>query len=366
MLGNVRGAFRSGYIINGRADLVWFIALPFIALGFALFCQSKMTVVALASVSLWITVPHHYATWVRAFGIAEDRKRWLLRLVVGPIIIFTMGLTGLIWAPITTLLLGIFWDHQHSIMQQHGFARIYDFKAKTGTPSTGKFDFYLNWILFGNLFLTSPFFTPIWLKTLYRLNFPLSVETVHTIHNISMSIVVVYSIIYVGHIVWSIANGYQLNPIKYLFIIASYFLWYYSSWHTHSVLIYTIAHRIMHGIQYIVIAYVYTRRRSTGIENWAAWLVRPGHLFAFCMCGLFYALCFQLITNQPMNDIGFGLFRIPEAFNYPLDHLGLGGASKETPYALFTLAVSQLAALTHYYFDSFIWKVRDSKTREGL
>ena len=57
--------------------------------------------------------------------------------------------------------LAILWDKQHVLMQQHGFARIYDFKAQAGAPSTSRFDLLLNWTLFLNLFLTSPLFTPI-------------------------------------------------------------------------------------------------------------------------------------------------------------------------------------------------------------
>src|SRR5262245_29614371 len=141
---------RPGYILGRNVDWVWFIALPYVALAAALACQKWLSATATASVALWVTIPHHFSTWVRAYGIAEDRRRWKARLILGPIVIFFAALAGIRWAPISVLLLAILWDKQHSLMQQHGFARIYDFKAKTGAPSTARFDLILNWILFFN------------------------------------------------------------------------------------------------------------------------------------------------------------------------------------------------------------------------
>lgn len=79
--------------------------------------------VALASISLWITIPHHFATWLRTYGFKEDLSRWTQRLIVGPIVIFTLTILGAIYIPITFFIVNVLWDHQHSIMQQHGFAR---------------------------------------------------------------------------------------------------------------------------------------------------------------------------------------------------------------------------------------------------
>ena len=49
----------------------------------------------------------------------------------------------------------------------------------------------------------------------------------------------------------------EAKTVKYAFIGASYFLWYFVGWHTHSILLWGVAHRIMHGVQYIMYVYVY-------------------------------------------------------------------------------------------------------------
>ncbi len=323
----------------------------------------------MASIALWITIPHHFATWVRAYGIAEDRKRWRIRLIAGPLVIFGMALIGLKWAPITVLILAILWDKQHSLMQQHGFARIYDFKAGTGSPSTSRFDLALNWILFANLFLTSPFFTPIWLRELYRFHLPLSADAVRVTHQISWSVTAVYLLIYISYLWITVRRGYRINPIKYVFLGSSYFLWYFTAWQTSSVLLFSIAAQIMHGVQYIVISYSYTRQRtqrSGDLESWAAYLVRPGRLKAFLMAGLFYAVVYQLIVGKSLEEFGFGVLHLQQQYSAPIRHLAIEPMNLDGAFDLFSAAVIELTSLTHFYLDSFIWKVSDAKTREGL
>ena len=361
--------WQSGFILDRKADALWFVALPYLALAAAFGCHQWLPAVAMASITLWITIPHHFATWVRAYGIAEDRNRWKNRLIAGPLIIFGMALIGLKWAPVSVLILAILWDKQHSLMQQHGFARIYDFKAGTGSPSTSRFDLALNWILFGNLFLTSPFFTMIWLRELYRLHLPLSADAVRLIHQISWSSTAVYSLIYIGHLCMTVRRGYRINPVKYVFLASSYFLWYFTAWQTSSALLYSIAAQIMHGVQYIVISYWYTRqrtKRSGDHESFAAGLVRPGRLRIFLMAGLFYAVVYQVMVGKSLEKFGFGVLHLQQQYATPILHLAIEPLNLDASFDLFSAAIVELASLTHFYFDSFIWKVSDAKTREGL
>ena len=85
---------RTGYILGRGPGFVWFLALPFFAVAAALMCQEWLPAVVIVSVSLRITVPHHFATWVRAYGLKEDRQRWGGRLIAGPIVIFTIAMLG--------------------------------------------------------------------------------------------------------------------------------------------------------------------------------------------------------------------------------------------------------------------------------
>ena len=357
-------AIRTGYIRGFWTDLFWFLGLPYLAIAAALCSEIWLPFAAVVSVNLWITIPHHFSSWFRAYGLPEDWARFKGRLILGPILIFGATLAGIYWAPLTAVLALAVWDHQHSMMQQHGFARIYDFKAKAGAPQTGKFDLWLGIVLYVNLILTAPLWAENWIAELYRWQFPVSAETVRSIQTASWTVVGVYGLIYIRHLSWCSRNGYALNPIKYLFIFSSYFLWYFTSWHTNSLLIYGIAHRLMHGLQYIVIVYWYMDNKAERTENKPK-ILSHFNVWKYIAYGLTYAFFFQLIVQKPLFEFGFG---IPGLFTeYPgVPAFGIEGITDTRAYDLFAASIVSSTAMLHYYYDSFIWKVSDAKTQEGL
>ncbi|MCP3694730.1 MAG: hypothetical protein GY917_21205, partial [Planctomycetaceae bacterium] len=103
--------FQTGYILDRRSDLTWFIGLPFAAVLFALASQQWLPAVVMSSVALWITIPHHFATWIRTYGFSEDWKRWTDRLIIGPLVIFGFTFLGAWSFPLTLYLVSTLWDH---------------------------------------------------------------------------------------------------------------------------------------------------------------------------------------------------------------------------------------------------------------
>ena len=361
------GALRVGYIFSRRADLVWFLSLPFAAVLIALGAQTWLSFAAVASVNLWITVPHHYATWVRSYAMPDEFQRFRGRLLAGPVLIIAFAAAGLTWAPITLTLVVLAWDHQHSIMQQHGFARIYDFKAKSGMASTGRMDLTLHLLLYGNMAVNAPMFRHLWIRELYQMDIPISVAFVQMLTTGAWVALGVYLVIYAVHLVRTVRAGHQLNPMKYAFLAASYFLWYFTAWHTNSILLYGVAHRIMHGVQYIVMVYFFLdRTKKQGEARPGLWsrLAGEGHLTWFLLAAGAYALLFQFLLGSPLDEFGFGVVNFANYQAIPsfdLPNLGFQGG-----YELFSLTVLNVYGMTHYYVDSFIWKVRDRRVQRGL
>jgi len=332
----------------------------------ALASHAWLPAVATASVAMLITAPHHFATFLRTYGFEDERQRWKGRLMAAPIAIFAVTLAGIYYAPLTFLLLATIWDHQHSVMQQYGFSRIYDFKASSGAPSTKKFDLALGWVLYANLFLTTPLFTEYWVLELYSWKIEITAATVATIQLCSWSVTALFGLAYIGHLGWSVKRGYRLNPIKYLFLAASYFLWYFVGWQTGSLIIYLIAHRLMHGLQYIVMVYWYIRRKSAGTGRkggFLAALTRAGNVKAFLLISLFYAVIYNLLLGNGFEVFGFGIVNPDLRYDSLRE---LGGLGSRQGFEVYTVALAQSVAVVHYYFDSFIWKVRDSSVQEGL
>ena len=369
--GDGRVGWRSGWILSPRHDLAWFLLLPVSAVLVAVGCHHWLPFVALVSVNLWITIPHHCATWVRTYGLEEDWQRWRGRLLLGPLMIGAVAMMGHRWAPTTLLLVVTMWDHQHSIMQQHGFARIYDFKAGTGTPRTGRFDLAVNWVLYGNMFLTAPLFVQYWVRELFTWQVPVGVDAVRMLQGGSWAVTSGVLVAYGLHLVACLRRGDGVNPIKLLFLLASYSLWYVTAWHTDSILVFGIAHRLMHGVQYMVIVRVYLARkaRDRGDAGGGLGLSLAGRGGLWCFVGisLLYAIVFQVVVGQPqpLETFGFGVLEFNSVYE-AIPELGIGRFTSREMYALFATAMVDAVAMVHYYFDSFIWKVSDHRVQEGL
>jgi hypothetical protein len=289
------------------------------------------------------------------------------RLIIGPVVIIGFTIMGLQFAPITLLLLVTAWDHQHSIMQQHGLGRIYDFKAGAGLKQTRRYDLVLHCVLYAFMFLNAPMFKFLWIRELHRMRVPLSVSFVDALLMVSQVVLVGYLIVYMWHLWRTHQAGAIINPVKYVFIFASYFLWYFVAWNTNSILLHAVAHRLMHGVQYIVMVYSFMRKsQEKGTFRKGLWskLTGPGHLRWFLAGGVLYAVLFQLVINRPLDEFGFGVVNFAP---YPaIDEFGVPAMDYASGYALFSQMMIYAYGLMHYYLDSFIWKVSDKQTQKGL
>ena len=59
---SVAATFRQGYIVDRRNDYVWFLALPLVAVVFAMLAQEYVPGNGRALIAFFITTPHHCAT----------------------------------------------------------------------------------------------------------------------------------------------------------------------------------------------------------------------------------------------------------------------------------------------------------------
>src|SRR5262249_21267274 len=150
-------------------------------------------------------------------------------------------------------------------------------------------------------------------------------------------------------------------------------LWYYTSWQTDSFLVFGIAHRLMHGVQYMAIVNSYLGRKlerfasrsaaecadMTPVEGEAhlASLTRSRRTMLFIGMGAAYALLYQFLVLRPLDEFGFGVVNFMAVGVAP--QTGVADVSRATGYDLFAMTLIQALPVTHYYFDSFIWKVSD-------
>jgi hypothetical protein len=282
-------------------------------------------------------------------------------VIVGPILIMLAVVAGFMWAPLTIFIVTSLWDHQHSLMQQYGLSRIYDFKGKAGGPRTGRLDLWLNIALYGNVLLTTPLWTEVWVQQLFTWRMPVDAATVRMIQACSYSLTALVVLFYLVRVLADLRHGGVINPMKYAFLISSYSLWYFTGWHTNSLLVYGIAHKIMHGLQYLVFVYWFLERKQK-TNGAKPWMLPALNGWSFALTGLAYALLLQLLLLRPLDEFGFGIF----SFDTTTSAASYSSGSTLSRYDLYAATIVSSTALVHYYFDSFIWKIRDAKTQQGL
>ena len=201
------------------------------------------------------------------------------------------------------------------------------------------------------MLVVSPLFSTLWVRMLHEWHVPIGAAGVQARHQVSWAITIVYGLSLVRAYRLDAASGICAESDQVCFLGVSYFLWYFTSFTTEYLLVFAVAHRIMHGVQYIVMVYYYNRHkveRGASDSIVISFLSKRGNIKAFLlMCGA-YALVFHALSEGHVRDFGFGFV----GFN--------------TNFDLFSYSLLSSFALIHYYYDAFIWKVRKKDVQEGL
>lgn len=333
------------WILNSRADLMLFVATPLLILPtFGIAGQ----VMSLQDVALYVAafgaLGHHLPGMMRAYGdralFTRFRTRFLLApqvLVLACVYSAKNGLTVL-------SLVAVIWGVWHGLMQTYGFARIYDAKVALRDRITPWLDFLMCVAWFGAGVILSP-------SRLFTLLDKYHVQcagwlppglTVPMMQSAWMGLTVAVTVVFVGHVIWLALEGRGVNWIKLMLMAISFWFWWYTHVTVTDLLVGVALFEVFHDVQYLSIVWIFNRSRAekdAEVGGFTRFLFRRsgaliglyvGLVFAYGMLGLVAA--------------GFSLDTINHSFQGALVASGL----------------------LHFYFDGFIWKVRDAQTRGNL
>ena len=334
----------SGWIISPLWDSFLFIGAPLVVIAAFLPLRGVMSSEQIAILSLaFFTFGHHFPTFLRAYGDQELFERFRWRFLLAPPILFatamwfnSRNLHGL-------LLFVAAWDVWHVLMQHYGFMRIYDSKAGAVTKLTARLDWAFAILWYITLIATSPHYSHNMLSRAYQSGLPLlEPGVVGGIRATLWVVTGVVSLAYVGYHMnlWRMGRpvsfkklilmGIFLGATYYLYVGIDDFLVGFTVWSA------------FHCIQYYGIVWVFNRNRVDRhgpVTSFVKFLFRP----RWSMGILYTALIF-----------GYGSMNLLP--NY-IDGESLGRT---------LLALIFTSNALHYYYDGFIWKMREPETREGL
>jgi hypothetical protein len=332
--------------IQGRwRDLALFIAPPVVILPGVLLAQTAWSSKNIYALVMALgALGHHLPGMMRAYGDRELFRRFHLRFILAPLFLVAVcasfGLRDTTLAPI--LLLTYFWGVWHGLMQTHGFARIYDAKAGSFATTTVHLDRWLciTWFGAGVLFSTSRMHHV--LQKFYASGGPaVPFEAVEAARFGWGAVTVLVTIAWLMHLGGSMRAGRTPSALKIALLATSIGFWWTANAVVENLLLGLVLFEIFHDVQYLAIVWIYNRRRvdtDVAVGRFTRFLFRDRRALVFLYVGLVFA---------------YGALSFVPA---------VPGATWSTLFTA-TLAAS---TLLHFYYDSFIWKVREKPTRVAL
>ncbi|MCB9385617.1 MAG: tetratricopeptide repeat protein [Bryobacterales bacterium] len=334
----------SPWILGPARDMLLFIAAPLLVIAVFLPMRAWLSSRQIAILLLaFFTFGHHFPGFLRAYGDRELFSRYKWRFLVAPPALFCVAywfnqeqLHGL-------LVFVSLWDIWHVLMQHYGFMRIYDSKVGAVSPTGSWMDWALSISWYVTLIAVSPHYSYSLLSRGYQAGLPvISTAALQGLRTTLLSMSALLTLAYVGYHLNEWREGRPVSWRKLLmlgiFLGATYYLYVFLD----DFLVGFTVWSAFHCIQYYGIVWVYNRNRvkkNGPVAAFVRFLFRPSAGLV-----LFYA----------------GLILAYGAINYFTAAVTNVGLQK----LLIAFVVTSNAL--HYYYDGFIWKVRDRATRADL
>jgi tetratricopeptide (TPR) repeat protein len=335
---------RDIWIMSPLADSLFMIGAPlFIVPLLWGFSELLSPVLVGGFVLTVLSAGHHLPGFLRAYGDPVLFARYRVRFLLMPPLVFA----AMLWFTWNDLLGGVLvaavWGIWHGLMQVYGFMRIYDAKNGEVARATSRLDWWMCFIGFAVILVWSESAAaPILAASdgsgllFMPLLFGETARQVTAVLGIGMGIV------YVGYTVVKLRQGRPIAPLKLILLAMSLGFLYFSWILAGSTLILGLAaFEAFHDIQYFAITWAYNRRMVAKGRGSAALrrLFRPG---------------VWLIALYVTMILAYG------------GMLSMKGFFTGHVITSVLFAALLTSAILHFYFDGFIWKVSQAKTRADL
>ncbi|HMH02710.1 MAG TPA: tetratricopeptide repeat protein [Candidatus Udaeobacter sp.] len=335
---------KSLWILDSWRDLALYVGTPLLLLPAFALAQARWSPQDIyLFVAAFGAMGHHLPGMIRAYGDRALFERFKWRFILAPLFLLTVCVAFFWWDLKGILLVVFFWGVWHGLMQTYGFCRIYDAKTGTFDALTRRLDFAMCVIWFATAVALSPYRLSDTLDTYYMCGGPfIAPSIIHHGQQLILLAAIVVSVLFMLHFgrMWII--GHRPNPVKLALLITSIAFWWYCNNLVANILVGIALFEVFHDVQYLSLVWIYNRNRVEKDSNIGGFMRfvfrRSGSLI-----GLYVGLVFAYGSVSYFNA-----------------HVGL-----ETVKRILTGVVTA-STLLHFYYDGFIWKVRERSTRQSL
>jgi len=333
------------WILNPRADMALFVGTPLLILpAFGLVGR----VISLQDLALYVAafgaLGHHLPGMMRAYGDKALFERFKVRFTLAPLVLVAACVYSARNGLTVLSLVAVIWGVWHGLMQTYGFARIYDAKVAQRDHLTPWLDFAMCVAWFGAGVILSPsrLFTLLDKYHVQCAGWLPEGMTIPVMQSFWTVLTAAVTVVYIAHVIWLALKGRGINWIKLLLMAVSFGFWWYTHVTVTDLLVGVALFEVFHDVQYLSIVWIFNRSRAekdAEVGGFTRFLFRRSG----ALIGLYVGMVFAYGTLG-LVAAGFSLDTINHSFQGALVASGL----------------------LHFYFDGFIWKVRQPGTRENL
>lgn len=334
----------SPWILSRWRDLVLFVGTPILLIPIFGLAQARWSAQDIfLFVGAFGAMGHHLPGMIRAYGDRALFRRFKTRFIVAPIALLAVC----VWASVYNIqaiqLVALTWGIWHGMMQTYGFCRIYDSKASAKAAARARIDLALCFAWFLAAVLLSPMRFRSFLDLYYESGGP--VLPVALVAAVRMGIVIVLGLVTLVFAwrQWADSrSGRGFSAIKLALLGSSIGFWWYCNNGVQNILVGIALFEVFHDIQYLSIVWIYNRTRVERDESIAGFM-----RFVFRRSGSLMGVYVGLV-------LAYGSIALMTS----------GTSAEGIRHAL--IGIVTASALLHFYYDGFIWKVRETQTRAML
>ena len=332
------------WILNSWRDLILYVATPLLLVPMFALAQARWSAQDIyVFVAAFGAMGHHLPGMIRAYGDRALFGRFRWRFIIAPIFLVCTCVAFYWWDLKGIVLVVFFWGVWHGMMQTYGFCRIYDAKMGSFATLTRRLDFATCAIWFAAaVLLSSPRMTDT-LEAYYASGGPYILPgLLRATRQIMLLTAIAVAILFLINFARMWAQGKRPNPVKLALVVTSIGFWWYCNNGVANILAGIALFEVFHDVQYLSLVWIYNRNRvekDSSIGGFMRFVFRRSG----SLVGLYIGLVFAY------GSLSY--------FNSRLE--------VETIKRVLTGVVAA-SSLLHFYYDGFIWKVREKSTRESL
>src|SRR5438093_13099737 len=332
------------WILDSWRDLVLYVCTPLLLVPIFIGAQGLW---AAEDIYLFVAafgaMGHHLPGMIRAYGDRALFQRFRWRFICAPIFLVVVSAAFSVWDLNGIMLVAFIWGVWHGMMQTYGFCRIYDAKVGSFAEVTRRLDFAVCGIWFATAVLLSPQRMADVLETYYSAGGPFIPPTLLRAGQQGLlALALLISTVFLANFIWMGSRGKRPSPVKLVLLITSISFWWYCNNIVTQVLVGVALFEVFHDVQCRLHVWIYTRNQAESDRSIGGFM-----RFVFRRSGALVGLYIGLV-------LAYGGLSLSKSY------VGIDVVKR------ILTGVVTASALVHFYYDGFIWKVREKSTRQSL